>query len=131
MGYKGLQPKLADDLDIIEECTLTQKVAESVKDYQWQWVSKNFSLHIFAKTSDCASVSVADNDTLLRRAHTSQAFNKVHGNPITSSGEVEGNDNPPVFDERWNTIDQAPEKRQKGEFDSHHCHPSEYTDLDD
>ena len=55
----------------------------------------------------------------------------VHRNPVTSNGEVEGNDNPPVFDKRWDTIDQAPEKRQKGEFDSHDCYPSEYKALND
>ena len=55
----------------------------------------------------------------------------VHRKPVTSNGEIEGNDNSPVFDERWDTIDQAPEKRQKREFDSHDCHPSECKALDD
>ena len=55
-----------------------------------------------------------------------RASNNVHGGTISSDGDVEGDHDPPVPDERWNTIDQTPEKSQEGELDSHHCHPSEY-----
>lgn len=55
-----------------------------------------------------------------------RASNHIHGGAITSDGEVEDDDDPPVFDERWDAIDQTPEKGQEREFDSHHCHPSEY-----
>ena len=55
-----------------------------------------------------------------------RASNNVYGGPISSNSEVEGDDDPPIFDERWNTIDQTPEKRQEREFDSHHRDPSKY-----
>lgn len=60
--------------------------------------------------------------------HTTKmrASNNIHGGTITSDGEVEYNDHPPIFDERWNAINQTSEKRQEREFDSHHCHPREY-----
>ena len=32
MGYKGLQPKSAEGIDMVEEHTLTQNVTENVKD---------------------------------------------------------------------------------------------------
>ena len=55
-----------------------------------------------------------------------RASNNVHRGTIPSHGKVEGDDEPPVFDQRWNPIDQTSEKRQEGEFDGHHGHPSQY-----
>lgn len=52
--------------------------------------------------------------------------NNIHGGPISSDDEIEGDDDPPVFDKWWDTIDQTPEECQERELDSHHCHPSEY-----
>lgn len=90
---------------------------------------------ISTETADCVLVSILwpkyslDAERLnLTDFHTTKvrAGNNVHGGSITSDGEVEDDDDPPVFDEGWNSIDQTPEKRQKSEFNSHHCHPSEY-----
>ena len=60
-----------------------------------------------------------------------RACDNVHGGTISSDREVEGDNDPPIFDKRWDAIDQTPEQREEGKFDSHHGHPSEYKSCGD
>lgn len=55
-----------------------------------------------------------------------RASNDVYRGAIARNGDVKGDDDIPVFDERRDPIDKASEERQEGELDSHHCHPGEY-----
>ena len=55
-----------------------------------------------------------------------RASDHIDRGTVPSDGEVENDNEPPVFDQGWNSIDQAFEKRQERKLDRHHGYPCKY-----